>query len=213
MGQVDRNQSMFDAATQVRSLGGLDDLAMFFTIASSLWFRRNRKRDENEILDARTLIEHAMTTHRMFGEVRLHPVAGLKNFYGWQPPPMGFLKLNIDGAVFHHIHRARVGAILRDAQGKVILSASKGEWEVKHPEVIEFMAVLHGIQFIAHMGITHLVVELVCLLVVKVLEAAPEDQSPAHGLARYAWVVDPIAMWWGGFLDFISQAIWLDSCL
>ncbi|XP_040990895.1 uncharacterized protein LOC121238111 [Juglans microcarpa x Juglans regia] len=207
----------------VRSLGNLQDLATFFSIASSIWFRRNRKRHEDDILEARKVFEQDVTMQRLHGEMK--------------PPAGGSVKLNVDGVVFRHLYKAGVGAILRDAQGKVIMSVSKGEWEVEQPEVIEFMAALRGLQLISHMGITHLVLESDCLLVVKELNEASTDQSPqgyiireirllldnfidvtvchvnrlgngvAHGLARHTWIVDSIIMWWDGFPDFISQAI------
>lgn len=130
MDHIGRNQSIFNAAMQVRSIGSLQDLATFLSIASSLWFRRNRKRHEDELLDARRVMEHAVTMQRLYGEVKVCPTSGLKSFFGWQPPPRGSMKLNIDRVVFYHLHKAGVGTILRDAQGKVIMAANKasGKW-------------------------------------------------------------------------------------
>ncbi|CAI9762880.1 unnamed protein product [Fraxinus pennsylvanica] len=168
----------------------------------------------------------------------------LNRFCAWKAPPADFLKLNVDGATFHHLHEAGVGIVLRDQTGTVLMAASKGEWEVADPEMIEFLAVLRGLQLVMSMGISRLVIESDCLFVVsqlndeesisllpwgsiiadircllsafldvKICHVNRLGNGIAHELARHAWEVESIQMWWEGFPDFISQAIWLDSRL
>ncbi|CAI9783491.1 unnamed protein product [Fraxinus pennsylvanica] len=162
----------------------------------------------------------------------------------WKAPPADFLKLNVDGATFHHLHKAGVGVVLRDQTGTVLMAASKGEREVADPEMIEFPAVLQGLQLVMSMGISRLVIESDCLFVVsqlndeesislspwssiiadircllsvfldvKICHVNRLGNGVAHELARHAWEVESIQMWWEGFPDFISHAIWLDSRL
>ena len=44
---------------------------------------------------------------------------------GWWKPPSPLFKVNVDGAVFATQNKARVGVIIRDAQGLVIAAFSK----------------------------------------------------------------------------------------
>jgi hypothetical protein len=38
-------------------------------------------------------------------------------FIGWLPPPLGFMKLNIDGSAFGDLRKASAGGLLRDCNG------------------------------------------------------------------------------------------------
>lgn len=44
--------------------------------------------------------------------------AQLQNGCGWKCPPTGFLKLNVDEALFFDNKKANMGLILRDELGK-----------------------------------------------------------------------------------------------
>ncbi|CAI9756236.1 unnamed protein product [Fraxinus pennsylvanica] len=189
-------------------------------------------------------IEHAISMLHLFKGVKTQLDPALKSFYAWKAPPTDFLKLNVDGATFHHLHKARICAVLRDQAGKVLMATSKGERGVADPEMIEFLAVLRGLKFVVSMGISQLIIESDCLFIVSQLnDAESVTLSPwasiiadirhllfafldvkishvsrlwngiAHELARHTWQVESIQMWWEGFSDFISQAIWLDSRL
>ncbi|CAI9773285.1 unnamed protein product [Fraxinus pennsylvanica] len=117
-------------------------------------------------------IDHAISKLHLFKGVKNQSGSALNKFCAWKTSPTGFLKLNVDGAIFHHLHKAGVGSVLRGQEGKVLMAASKGEREVANPETIEFLAVLRGLQFVLFMGISHLVLESDCLLVVSQLNDA-----------------------------------------
>ncbi|XP_042950614.1 uncharacterized protein LOC122282698 [Carya illinoinensis] len=161
----------------------------------------------------------------------------------WQPPPEGVLKLNIDGALFSDQCKAGIGAVLRDKEGKVIFAASKSEPAIADPMEIELLAMLRGLQLCVSLGITSLQVESDSLLTVQELEKegysttlwggliqevksllqrypnwsiqhkGREANGVAHCLARFAWNLDDICIWWNSVPDCISQAIWVDSSL
>ncbi|KAF5459270.1 hypothetical protein F2P56_023231, partial [Juglans regia] len=92
-----------------------------------------------------------------------------REYYDWKPPPTGWLKLNVDGAIFSELHKAGVGVVLRDDAGKVILSASKVEFEVNNAEAFETLAIFHALQLCASMGIHRLIVESDSLMTTQVL--------------------------------------------
>lgn len=76
--------------------------------------------------------------------------------------PENFFKLNIDGALFFDCQEARIGAILCNDRGEVIMAATIKEKALFQPKTIECLAILRGLQQCIPLGITHLVVESDC---------------------------------------------------
>ncbi|XP_042950087.1 uncharacterized protein LOC122282202 [Carya illinoinensis] len=155
----------------------------------------------------------------------------------WHPPPNDFLKLNIDGATFPEHSVARIGVVLRDQYGEVIVACSKVEKEVSSAEFIEAVALLLCTQW----GVPKITLETDCLVLVnalnensvcltdfafilqdirrlmvgfqevKVVHVNRLGNLVAHCLARHAWLIDDICMWWDYCPSFVSQALWLDK--
>ncbi|XP_042983262.1 uncharacterized protein LOC122312666 [Carya illinoinensis] len=140
-------------------------------------------------------------------------------------------------------HKAGIGAILRDSIGHVLMAVSKIELALEDPETVELLVVFRGMQMCISMGISALEVESDCLLLVQALQQEDmtnslpgnlfsevkrlcdyfssvsfvhvyrEGNRAAHLLARNAWRVEDIDMWWDSIPDFLSQALWFDKCL
>ncbi|KAF5472300.1 hypothetical protein F2P56_009031 [Juglans regia] len=153
------------------------------------------------------------------------PKGKAREYYDWKPLPTCWLKLNVDGAVFGELHKAGVGVVLRDEAGKVILAASKVEFEVNNTEAIEMLAIFRALQLCTSMGIHRLIMESDCLMDIQVLNnelvsdamltpfvseirkvlrvfveckfqhVYREGNQVAHILARYAWNVENISIW------------------
>ncbi|CAI9760755.1 unnamed protein product [Fraxinus pennsylvanica] len=172
MSQVDQSQDLFEVVMQIKRVSGKEFLGSFFTIASSMWLSRNKKLYEGKSLNMSSTIEHAISMLHLFKGVKTQSGSALNSFCAWKAPPTNFLKLNVYCATFHHLHKARIGVVLRGQAGKVLMAASKREREVADPEIVEFLAVLRGLQLIMPMGIYHLVIESDCLLVVSQLNDA-----------------------------------------
>lgn len=66
--------------------------------------------------------------------------------------------MNVDGALFLDKKAGRIGAILRDCHGNLLMAASIRE-ELTQSETIKSLAVVHGLQFCLQMGIKALIVE------------------------------------------------------
>ncbi|XP_041011418.1 uncharacterized protein LOC121255205 [Juglans microcarpa x Juglans regia] len=116
-----------------------DMLALFFSLAWGLWYKRNKMAYDNIVINPK------------------------------QPPPTDVLKLNTDEAMFDDLRRAGVGFLLQDAKGELIVVASRAEFDVENPKAIELLVVFRGIQFCASRGISNLQVESDSLLVVESL--------------------------------------------
>ncbi|KAF5445494.1 hypothetical protein F2P56_034541 [Juglans regia] len=159
----------------------------------------------------------------------------------WEPPPPGFLKLNVDGVMFADVGKAGIGVILRNKEGQVVMAAIKKEDMADEPATIELIAWLRGLQLCLPLGISKLVVEFDCLLLVQELQESHEFSSTngnllkdvrdlmkhfnelhikhvyregngvAHSLARFAWNVVDIQMWWDYVPAFVNHALWFDK--
>ncbi|KAF5451602.1 hypothetical protein F2P56_026695 [Juglans regia] len=227
----------------IRDKGGLEMLTTFFVICWALWYRRNQFLYEKVVHPCSTVINNALSMQSAYKQVQvLDGVSKQVNtVLSWSPPPPGFLKLNVDGAIFPDHHKAGIGIILRDEKGDVIAACSKLEGDVASPEFIEATTLLRGLQFCAQWGVPKLVLETDCLILVNALQSQTtfltdfafllNDISrmmrgfqevqilhvnrlgniAAHQLARNAWNVEDIVMWWGSCPSFVSQAVWLDK--
>ncbi|XP_042944784.1 uncharacterized protein LOC122278665 [Carya illinoinensis] len=197
----------------------------------------------NNLLTTDQVIQHALTLYQEHTAV--HEAQQRKQKYSckWQPPPVGSLKLNVDGATFSDQCRSGIGVVLRDDKGKVTFAASKPEDAIADPMEIELIAILRGIQLCIPLGIVELQIESDALLVIEelkkdgksstlwssliheiktLLSSFPawsiqyrgrESNGVAHNLAKFAWHLDDIALWWDVIPECISHAIWVDSSL
>ncbi|KAF5481279.1 hypothetical protein F2P56_001946, partial [Juglans regia] len=92
-----------------------------------------------------------------------------KTVCSWKPPPIGFLKLNVDGAMIFSQHKVGVGVILKDERGSVIMVANKIENEVDL-ETVELVAMFGGLQFYLQLGISRLILVSDCLVLINELQ-------------------------------------------
>lgn len=58
-----------------------------------------------------------------------------------EPPPHGFLKLNIDGALFFHNHKAGLGIILINEDKETLMVVNKVEHRVNSLDDIGLLAI------------------------------------------------------------------------
>lgn len=151
-------------------------------------------------------------------------------------PLVGSIKINVDGAFFFDIQKAVIRFICRDHGGRVILVGSTMERNVGEPKTIEALVVLRSLQHCASQGITHLIMESDCYLLVEELNssAAPTSKlgniildirnllayfvncqiqyvnrdcdRTSHQLTRHAWCVKELVLWMGNIPPFFRQS-------
>lgn len=66
-----------------------------------------------------------------------------QKYLKWDPPPVDFLKLDVDGAMFFDQQKAGIG--FRDHKGKAVMATSMAERWVANPESIEALAILRSL--------------------------------------------------------------------
>lgn len=150
-------------------------------------------------------------------------------------------KLNIDGSIFFDIQEVGIGVILRDIKGNAVMVVSKKEKALVQLENIKSLAILRGLQFCLQLGISNLIVESDCQSLVTELQNHQASLSPlgniyknikdlmrcfqmcsvhfehrqsnveAHLLAKYAWHVTNVVLWYGKIPNFLSQSVWFDT--
>lgn len=64
----------------------------------------------------------------------------------WKPPPQGYLKLNVNNALFFNQKKVGVGVILRNEKGAIVTTASKVENEVSNSKTMA-LPIFQGLQF------------------------------------------------------------------
>ncbi|KAF5470862.1 hypothetical protein F2P56_011350 [Juglans regia] len=143
---------------------------------------------------------------KAFNDVQTTTSRDLYKFSKWQAPPDEYLKVNVNGAVFADFRKARVGIVLRDMSGGIVMAASKNEEEVDEE--------LHSTEeSFASAG--NLINEAKNLMrhfpEVQVQHVNRIGNGVAHSLARYAWNVVDINIWWDQIPSFVSHALWFDT--
>ncbi|KAF5464524.1 hypothetical protein F2P56_014597 [Juglans regia] len=202
---------------------------------------QNKMQIEKTLIESIQAINHALSLQKVFNDVRNSSSLVVGRTCRWQPPPSGFFKFNVDGVIFADVRKAGVGRVLQDDKGRVVMVASKLEDEVEDVATIELLTLLRGLQLCIPLGLQKLSIESDCLLMVQELQVDQDSYSAngnlikeaeslmqhfqeidikhvnrignevAHRLARYAWNVVDIHMWWENVPTFVDHAIWHDQ--
>ncbi|CAM0872741.1 unnamed protein product [Alopecurus aequalis] len=77
----------------------------------------------------------------------------------WQPPPLGWFKLNFDGSVYHDgSGRASIGGVIRDWNGRVLVAFAE-QTEHSTVGIVEARALIYGLRQALSCYLGRLVVE------------------------------------------------------
>ncbi|XP_041004070.1 uncharacterized protein LOC121249426 [Juglans microcarpa x Juglans regia] len=84
---IANNMSVMDVALQFCDRKLYDQLATFFMLMWSFWFRRNKYVHEKVTLSPKQVADNALTMLHSFDKVKPKTQIQLKNHYRWQHPP------------------------------------------------------------------------------------------------------------------------------
>lgn len=127
-------------------------------------------------------MENALAIQSLFTSSQGTPSSQVGNIGSWKTPEHGFLKLNVDGALFVDFQVASIGAIIWDSHSEVVLAASMKENDILDPETIENLVVMRRLQLNMHLGVTQLLIESNCQSVVKEIQGNKESSSTLGNL-------------------------------
>ncbi|KAF5454652.1 hypothetical protein F2P56_024300, partial [Juglans regia] len=151
------------------------------------------------------------------------------------PPPEDSFKLNIDGALFFDLNKASMDDVLRNHMGEVLMAVSRVETVFLELEQVEVGALLRGLQLCMSLGIPKLIIESDCLFLVEEVNRSSESNAAirsvvanvkslmqtfpqcsiqynnrftneaAHRLARHAWSIEDMFIWWNNVPPIIEN--------
>lgn len=142
-------------------------LDKFLAVAWSLWHRHNKRIYENEWSHPSLTFEFALAFQQSFSTRKCQPSSTNQSFGKWSKLPANYLKLNVDCTLLFDQKQAEIGLVLCDSSASLCFAASIGISYIQDPERIELLALLLGLQFCLTWGISHLLVECDCLLMVN----------------------------------------------
>ncbi|KAF4363279.1 hypothetical protein F8388_001820 [Cannabis sativa] len=105
----------------------------------------NSKRIQQEAQEYLDLYQESQKQHQN----RPQPTTDC-NEETWAPPPIGFLKLNVDGAISSQWGKTGIGALVRDSTGQVIAARASNRMGQMPPKVAEGWALLEGLRWCSH---------------------------------------------------------------
>lgn len=88
----------------------------------------------------------------------------------WEKPPLGWCKLNTDGAAFGNPGRAGGGVVIRDSEGRWVRGFAR-PIGFTTSITAEFWALRDGLLLAVRMGVQKLVIELDANVVVELMQS------------------------------------------
>ena len=87
---------------------------------------------------------------------------------------MGFVKINVDGALFHDTKRSGIGVIMRDCEGEVVMARCVHLVGLYTPEETEALAIKIGCKCAQEEGIDKFILESDAQVIVNYLNKSGE---------------------------------------
>jgi hypothetical protein len=103
---------------------------------------------------------------------------------GWEPPPHGWIKVNTDAGFCADTGETSAGVAIRDATGKILLTAWQMMRRCASVEEAEAEACLRGIRLTAEWAGQPAIIETDCSTIISSLRAEPGDRASWDGILK-----------------------------
>ena len=159
-----------DIALDIIEHGSQNDLELFFEVAWSIWWNRNQALFDDSGASPTQVWEMA---NRSLSEFKA--ACSLLVFTpspapsAWHAPPVGFFKVNVDGAAFDDGRPSCIGVVIRDSQGFLIAASNKVLPASFSAEITESLALQDGVLLAYELGLSHVLVESDALSVIQAI--------------------------------------------
>ena len=128
---------------------------------SLIWTRRNKLHLGESVPDLRLL--HSMARDALQEFHHAHTPAPspthTRSLTKWEPPPLDWVKINFDGAIFQAKGEAGLGAIIRNNHGLVMAALAQVIPLPTSVEMVEVLAARRALSFAQELGFDHIILE------------------------------------------------------
>ena len=162
-------RNFVDVALDFIEKGSPLDLELFFVVAWSIWWNCNQAIHEDSGTSTSQVWEMA---NRLLSEYKeactLPAFSPAPSPAAWHAPPLGFIKINTDGAASDGSPSC-ISMAIRDFRGSLIAASSKVLPAPFSTEIIEALALQDGVLLALELGISHAIVESDALSIIQVI--------------------------------------------
>lgn len=110
------------------------------------------------------------------------PIQCVKPSPPWEPPPDGWVKLNLDGSFV--VDGAGAGMVLQDSQGAIIFSACRNFFSCREALEAELSACMEGLSLAIQRSDLPVIIKMDSLLAVKMIQERGQDRSIYASLVK-----------------------------
>ena len=117
-------ESFSDVLQKIRAKPAL--LSLFATTAWSIWYQRNKSRQQDHPLPLHNITGFAKNyLYEFRGLDSPHPLRRRAVSRRWLPPAASLVKINFDGAWYNESNKAGLGVVIRNGEGQVLAALSE----------------------------------------------------------------------------------------
>ncbi|MBA0771026.1 hypothetical protein Gotri_019559 [Gossypium trilobum] len=143
----------------------------------AIWGDRNKRIHEGKVSNGKEVanfINSYISKITSLGKRDLNLTGEKKR---WKCPQGGFIKINFDGAYNKSQNRSASGVVVRDSEGKILLSCSKIHNDISSAFVAEAIACRKAVQIGTGKGWQFLILEGDSLAIIKKCSTKGQDRS------------------------------------
>jgi ribonuclease HI len=145
------------------------------------WLARNEARDSKRIDDPEVIAKRSVHLLEEWRNVQSPKATRQpKPRDRWTPPAMGWIKINVDGAMAKNSEKGGGGVVVRDHDGRFLAGACHFSPSLQDPEDAELRACKSAIALIKNLKLTRVVLETDNVNVASKLTSEQKDRS-MHG--------------------------------
>ncbi|KAK7821619.1 hypothetical protein CFP56_037561 [Quercus suber] len=199
------NMDIPDLAIKILHQGTQRDLEKFFRVAWRMWYNRNQVLYEANGTSEAHIWGGAICMIKDFKEangLKIKHIMDKKDH--WEPPPVGFYTINVDGAIPLANGHSGIGVIVRDSDSRFVVAMSlplQGRYSVEETEATVVEQRSNDVRG----DVGHIVKGIVQSLCNFQEHINRTSNKIAHELARHARRIREIIMWRVEIPEFLFE--------
>ncbi|KAL8102066.1 hypothetical protein AgCh_026811 [Apium graveolens] len=205
--QVLPHDTVFDVLKRVFENGSREQIALIGLFCWSIWNRRNKWVWDRNNISVFGVKSAAISLLDDWKKARQedHNHSSVRNIATrtWNKPPPGWVKINIDAAIFLHISCSGLGSVIRDDTGRFLRARNKRVEAVLHPREAESLSLKEALSWAKDLGFQKCSFETDAKLLVNACKGE-------HGRSYFHTIVKDCVNYFKHFdqvlVDFVSRS-------